>query len=132
MYAEQPVGFHVALDHQQSSGDKVAFNRILSNYGNGWDKTTYTFKVPTKGLYSLTLTVMNLGTSTAWAFLKRGSENIHMARADKGHSYNMGMTSTVLILDEGEEISAQYGGGTLFGDQNLHTHFTGFLIQRSN
>ena len=124
------VGFHVALDHQQSTGGKVAFNRILSNYGNGWNSITHTYKVPTKGLYFLTLTVMNF-KNTAWAYLKRGSRNLQVARADGGHWFNVGTTSTVLMLDEGEHIYAQYAAGTLYSDINLYTHLAGFLIQKA-
>ena len=134
------MGFHVALGNMQSTTGIVAFDRVLSNFGHGWDDSTAiiypfpicvcSFKAPTKGLYYITLTVMNQGTSTAWAYLRRGSTNLQIARADGGHSYNVGTTSTVLLLNAGESISAQFGRGNLYSDQNLYTHLAGLLIQR--
>ena len=126
------VGFHVALDHQQSTPGKVAFNKVLSNYENGWNSTSYTFRVPTRGLYFLTLTVMNYGTSPAKAVLMRGSRTLQEAYATGGHSFNSDTSSTVLLLNEGEEIYARYGGGTLHSHGTyFHTHLSGFLIQTS-
>ena len=109
----------------------MAFNRILSNYGNGWNSITHTFKVPTKGLYFLILTIKNSGSTRAFAFLKRGSTNLQIAYAAGGHG-NVGTQSTVLMLDEGEHIYAQYGGGTLFSNKNLYTHLAGFLIRKTS
>ena len=126
----QVVGFHVALDHQQSTAGKVAFNKVLSNYENGWNNSSYTFRVPTRGLYFLTLTVMNHGTSPASATLMRGSDVLQQAYATGGHSFNSDTTSTVLLLNEGDEIYAKHGRGTLHSHGTyFHTHLAGFLIQ---
>ena len=35
------VGFHVALSKRWSGSGKIPFDRILSNYGNGWDNITH-------------------------------------------------------------------------------------------
>ena len=123
------VGFCLALDHDQSTGGKVAFNRIFSNYGNGWDKITHTFKVPTKGLYFITLTVMNRGSSPAGAYLRRGSANLQLAYAAGGHA-SVGTSSVVLMLYPGEHIFAQYQGGIIHSTGNIHTFLTGFLIRK--
>ena len=123
------VGFCVAIDHKQSTGGKVAFNQILSNYGNGWDRITHTFKVPTKGLYFITLTVMGSGNSASGAFLKRGTRNIQSACACGGGG-SLGTSSVVLMLYPGEHIYAQYWGGVIFSSENLHTFLTGFLIRK--
>ena len=53
------VGFHVVLSKKFAGSGKVPFDKILSNYGTGWNSITHTFKVPRKGLYFLILTVMN-------------------------------------------------------------------------
>ena len=123
------IGFHVALDHDQSTRGKVAFNRVLSNYGNGWNSITHTFKVPVKGLYFLTLTIMNRG-NPASASLKRGSTVLQIAFAADGNG-NSGTQSTVLILAAGEHIYAQLRGGTLLSNYSLTTYLAGFLIQKT-
>ena len=125
------VGFCVALDHDQSTGGKVAFNRIFSDYGKGWNRITHTYKVPTKGLYFLTLTVMNSGHSPAGAYLRRGSKNIQLAYGSGGHG-SVGTSSVVLMLNSGEYIYAQYRNGIIHSNSNIHTFFTGFLIRAVN
>ena len=71
---------------------------------------------------------MNQGTSTAYAYLKLGTERIQVARADGAHAYNMGTTCTVRHMEVGDKIFADYGGGVVYGDPNLYTHMVGFLI----
>ena len=133
MSTKQPltpvIGFHVALDHDQSTGGKVAFNRVMSDYGNGWNRHSYTYRVPIRGVYFLTLSVMNEG-KTAFAVLVRGSTNLQTAWAD-GSSYHSSATvSTVLLLNAGERIYAYRAGGTFNGNSGLYTHLAGFLIQK--
>ena len=127
------VGFHVALNKIWSGSGKVAFNRIISNYGNGWNNITHIFNVPTKGLYFLILTVMNYGGSNAYSWLMRGSSHVALAFADGQHSGNVGTVSTVLLLDAGEHVYVQHGGGRLYSDSQYHyTYLAGFLINKSD
>ena len=127
------IGFHVALTKAWSGSGKVAFNRIISNYGNGWNNITHIFNVPTKGLYFLILTVMNARSASAWSWLMRGSSRVALANADGRHPYNVGTVSTVLLLDAGEHVYAQRGGGTLHSGSSAHyTYLAGFLINKSD
>ena len=127
------VGFHIALSKVYSGSGKVPFDKILSNYGGGWNSIIHTFKVPTKGLYFLILTVMNRGNSPAYSWLMRGSTRVALAYATGGHPYNVGTVSTVLLLDAGEHVYAQHGGGTLHsGSPHHYTYLAGFLIQKSD
>ena len=126
------VGFHVALSKDYSGSGKVPFDKIISNYGGGWNSIIHTFKVPTKGLYFLVLTVMNSGRSPAYSWLMRGSTRVAQAYADGGHLYNVDTVSTVLLLDAGEHVYAQNTGGTLRSANPQHfTYLDGFLIQKS-
>ena len=130
---EQPitpvVGFHVGLSKRWSGSGKVPFDRILSNYGNGWNRITHTFKVPTKGLYLLTLTVMSTDNKQAHVVLKRESTVVQEAYAAAGDYHNSGTTSTVLILNAGEHIYAEWRFGTLH--PSIYNHLMGILIQKT-
>ena len=127
------IGFHVALSKVWSGSGKVPFDRIISNYGNGWNNITHVFNVPTKGLYFLILTVMNGGSSSAYSWLMRGSTHVVHAYASGGHPYNVGTVSTVLLLDAGEHVYAQHANGQLYsGSPSHHTYLAGFLIQKSD
>ena len=37
------IGFHVALSKDSSGSGKVPFDKIISNYGHGWNNITHTF-----------------------------------------------------------------------------------------
>ena len=127
------VGFHVALNKDWSGSGKVAFNRIISNYGNGWNNITHIFNVPTKGLYFFILTVMNYGSSSAWSWLMRGSTRVAQAYTSGRHPFNVGTVSTVLLLDAGEHVYAQHAHGTLHSANPQHFNYlAGFLIHQSN
>ena len=104
------------------------FNRVLSDYGNSWNRHSYTYRVPIRGVYCLTLSVINEG-KTAYAILIRGSTHLQTAWAE-GRSYNSATTSTVLLLNAGERIYAKRGGGTFNENNGLYTHLAGFLIQK--
>ena len=41
------VGFHVSLSKVFTGSGKIPFDKILSNYGSGWNSITHVFKVPT-------------------------------------------------------------------------------------
>ena len=120
------VGFHVALS-------KVPFDKIISNFGGGWNCIIHAFKVPTKGIYFLILTVMNKGSSSAYSWLMHGSSRVALAHADGQHSGHVGTVSTVLLLDAGEHVYVQHGYGTLTSGSPYHyTYLVGFLIQKSD
>ena len=123
------VGFHVVLSKNFAGSGKVPFDKILSNYGSGWNRIIHTFKVPRKGLYFLILTVMNYRES-AHSWLMRGSTRVGHAWADGRHPYNVATIATVLLLDVGEHVYAQHGGGTIHSsDAEHYSYLAGFLIR---
>ena len=125
------VGFHVALSKNWAGSGKVPFDKILSNYGNGWNSITHTFKVPRKGLYFLILTVMNY-REHAHSWLMRGSTRVGHAWADGTHHANTATIATVLLLDAEEHVYVQHGGGTIHSNNPHHyTYLAGFLIRET-
>ena len=124
------VGFHVGLSKIWSGTGKVPFNKIISNYGNGWNRITHTFKVPTKGLYLLTLTVMSAKSNQSQVRLMRELTVLQNTYASPGDPHNNGTTSTVLILNAGEHIYAEWVFGTLH--QYIYNHLVGVLIQEAD
>ena len=125
------VGFHVALSKNWAGSGKVPFDKILSNYGSGWNSITHTFKVPKKGLYFLILTVMNY-REVAHSWLMHGSTRVGECWADGRHPYNVATIATVLLLDAGEHVYAQHGGGTIHSNNPHHyTYLAGFLIRET-
>ena len=127
------VGFHVALSKIWSGSGKVQFDKIISNYGHGWNNITHVFNVPTKGLYFLILTVMNREGSSAYSWLMRGSTRVALAYAAAANPYNVGTATTVLLLDAGEHVYAQHGRGKLNSANPQHyTYLAGFLVKKSD
>ena len=72
---------------------------------------------------------MNANNKHAHVMLMRESTVLQHAYAAQGDSYKSGTTSTVLILNPGENIYAEWESGTLH--PYLYNHLAGFLIQRT-
>ena len=74
---------------------------------------------------------MNDGRA-AYSWLMRGSSRVAMAYGSGAHSVNVGTVSTVLLLDAGEHVYAQHGGGTLGSiSLNHFNYLAGFFIQKA-
>ena len=127
---QSAVAFQVALSKTHVPASKIAFDKIIYNYGNHWNRITHSFRAPTKGLYSFTLTIMNgHRSSAAWAQINRGSTNIQRTWA---RSFgDVASASAVVLLNAGEYVSARHGGGLIDSNRIDHwTHFVGVLIHR--
>ena len=62
--------------------DRVIFDNVISNVGNGYSGATGNFTVPHKGTYELTLTTM--GTHTTAANIMRGENGLCQAYSKEG------------------------------------------------
>ena len=121
----QSVAFHVRLTQYQTASPAVIhFNKVISNYGDGWNTITHHFVAPKKGMYLFYLSFLNVYKVTS-AEIRRG--NTWMARSyTHRDSLNTGSCSTVMELQKGEHVSAWLREGQLHG--NTWAHFVGVLI----
>ena len=65
----------------------------------------------------------------AYSWLMHESTRVGVAWADGRHLHNAATIATVVLLDAGEHVYAQHGGGTLHcGSPSHYTYLAGFLI----
>ena len=122
----QSVGFNVLLTRTQTASPAVIhFNKVISNYGNGWNTITHHFVAPKKGMYFFQLSFVNVYRVTTRAEIRRGNNRVTKSYTH-GDSYNSGSCAAVLELQKGEHVSAWLTVGQLHGDS--WTHFVGVLI----
>ena len=128
-----PTGFHVALSHPQSLHSTVAFDSIISHYGNCWNSNSKMFEAPVTGLYSFHVTIMNHNTQlTAWAEILHGNKIVQRVHSDQAHgpaSYDTGSASALIRVMKGENVSVILRYGRLYSDKRDWIHFVGFLVQ---
>ena len=114
-----------------SSGRKIPFDRIKTNIGGGWSNTSHTFTAPETGFYFFSLSIMTEWTANrADAEIKQGDVHLRYvyAHEDPSSGRHAATGSTVIKLNEGQQVHAARRDGTLFSNSNLHTQFVGFLI----
>ena len=89
------VIFSVRLSSEVSFShdEKVVFDNVISNVGNGYDVTTGNFSVPHNGTYELTLTTM--GSTRASANIMRGEAVLCQAYSKEGSIISKGGTKLV-------------------------------------
>ena len=62
----------------------------------------------------------------------RGSTRVGHAWAHGTHHANTATIATVLLMDAGEHVYAQHGGGTIHsGSPNHLTYLAGFLLRET-
>ena len=137
MLSQTVVGFDVGHSKTMSSGGKIPFDIVKINVGGGWSNTNHTFTAPETGFYFFSLSIMTEWTANrADAEIKQGDVQLRYVygayQASSTCSARLAATgSTVIKLNEGQEVHAERRDGTLFSNSNLHTHFVGFLIGKT-
>ncbi|XP_062581911.1 complement C1q tumor necrosis factor-related protein 3-like [Saccostrea cucullata] len=122
------VGFSALLTHDTYLGNKqaVKYNKVITNYGNGYDKWSGHFKAPMKGLYAFSCSVMAINTHALHIELVKNGQVVSTIYSNPS-SYDQASETVVLALKKGEKVWARqaYGGRHVRGSFNL---FTGYLI----
>ena len=82
------------------SGHTVKFDQVLTNYGNGYNKYTGVFSVPTTGVYLLTFSIaINHPYSHIKVKLLDNNRSIVDASADPGSATKTDMGGNTVIVD---------------------------------
>ena len=126
---ENPVAFTVALEdhYSPSAQEKIPYNTIITNVGNGYIRERREFVCPHAGLYVFYVTGYGINEATCnFDITKNG---ITITRMIYVHIYyTMGSTMAVLELVDADTVSVvcvyaacQLGGG-------IYNTFSGFRI----
>ena len=127
---ENPVAFTVDLEghYSPSTQEKIPYNKIITNVGNGYITERREFVCPHAGLYAFYVT--GYGYNGATCYLDITKNGIPVTEAIIVHpSLTMGSNMAVLELVEADNVSVVSGqaGCYLNGVQRVST-FSGFRI----
>ena len=127
---ENPVAFTVDLEgnYSPSAQEKIPYNNIITNVGNGYITERREFVCPHAGLYVFYIT--GYGRNSATCRLDITKNGILVTRVLIDHAtYTMGSNMAVLELVEAENVSvvSAQTACQLYGDEALTT-FSGFRI----
>ncbi|KAL3853128.1 hypothetical protein ACJMK2_016698 [Sinanodonta woodiana] len=117
---------------------KLVFDKVVTNEGNGYSAITGTFTAPISGIYFFTWmtshlkTLVSPETNLVTGIVVNGEYKVHAA-AVIAHGFNMGGNSAVLLLNAADFvwIGVSKGNG-LFSDSGSRWYyptFAGFLVQ---
>ncbi|VDI72382.1 Hypothetical predicted protein [Mytilus galloprovincialis] len=127
------IAFHVyASSNLNSLGlhQIVMFNTILTNEGNGYNKYTGTFIVPTSGFYVFTWTIDVSNTFCAIDLVVNG-EVFGLSYPDSTENENNAISTTIVKqVSEGEAVAIRAGGGCscLRSDTLARCSFSGWKL----
>lgn len=106
------------------------FNTILTNEGNGYNKYTGTFIVPTSGFYVFTWTIDVSNTFCAIDLVVNG-EVFGLSYPDSTENENNAISTTIVKqVSEGEAVAIRAGGGCrrLRSDTLARCSFSGWKL----
>uniref|UniRef100_A0A8W8MM93 C1q domain-containing protein n=1 Tax=Magallana gigas TaxID=29159 RepID=A0A8W8MM93_MAGGI len=125
------IGFSASLSRDTHLGDNhaIKYDKVLTNYGYGYNKWSGHFKAPRKGLYMFSCTVMAYsGDNISVAMVK--NHHVMMYVYSDYSAYDTGAASVVLAMKRGDRVWIRRNGHGryLHGVYNI---FSGFLISEN-
>lgn len=128
-----PVYFYVQRNSDYGSkGTNIPFQVERLNIGRGMEIRTGIFTVPQTGRYffSFSGVAAPVGVvlqNVAWVDLNVNGQKIGMANCQRDYD-TLSLQST-LNLQKGDKVSLYLRQVTIHSDRNMHTHFTGMLLE---
>ena len=128
---QETVAFSVQLEggnYSPAVGEKIPYNNIVTNIGNGYITQRQEFVCPVAGVYAFHATVMSYGVQCKLDLYKNEESIGRMWSAT--NPTGQGGIMVALELQEVETVSVRssIAGCTLNGNEMYNT-FTGFKIE---
>lgn len=125
------IGFSASLSRDIQLGDNQAikYDRVLTNYGNGYDKWSGHFRAPRNGLYMFSCTLMAYSNHEVSVAMVKNN-HVMMYVYSSSSSFDTGSTSVVLAMNRGDRVWIRRNGHGryLHGIYNI---FSGYLISEN-
>lgn len=123
------------LNHMQT-GDRIVFETVISNYGDGYQNSTGIFTVPLHGLYMFSCSVLDQMASDAHGSVKLHAEivqnNVTLARvfAHAQDNYrDQGAQTIIVEAMKGDVVWIRIADNNdVSVGGNLYTTFSGYML----
>ncbi|VDI11041.1 Hypothetical predicted protein [Mytilus galloprovincialis] len=130
MEKRETVAFSAYRSSSQalSSGEKVIFDGLWTNVGNGYEPSTGVFTAPYPGLYHLTAVVVSTHGNSLGLYLCHNG--LRMTRSYlSGDGYKTGTFDVVFNLQKGDTVHIDGDGGhPIFSTSSKYVTFSGYRI----
>ena len=110
----------------------IEFDRVVTNHGGMWDRTSNMFISPVKGLYMFYLYVFRSNTGVYLdAYIVKDGVKLAVAHISNAYPHGDSSVSLVVELEPLDRVYCRLSQGILLshvGSSIGHVHFSGFLI----
>ena len=127
---DTPVAFTAGMTSYNSmwEGDIMAFPRVITNKGQGYDNSTGKFTAPRDGTYVFTVTAVSYSNYLRLDIVHDGVSKVRTWSDDSAY-YQTGTNLVVLELDRGDAVWVKYYSGRGYWTNSVPlTTFSGFLL----
>lgn len=119
----------------------IPFNKVISDFGNNFNTTSFKFKCPVRGLYGFWFTLYTGTLKSASGQKKKTSAELmnDSVRLSEAYCYNdntqqiqmMCANHAISVCEAGSYVWVQsvFGDSKIYGRHDRETTFSGFLIQ---
>lgn len=123
------VSFTVVLNqnHPLAADEKVPYNNVLSNLGNGYDVHSRMFTSPISGLYSVSVSLMgNPDNNIHLKLMKNGSELVRLWTQSGRHE--LASHTLNIPLKKNDQLWVQQASGSILWYTEPYNMFSAALI----
>ncbi|XP_060556102.1 complement C1q-like protein 4 [Ruditapes philippinarum] len=128
------VGFNARLSSTKTvnTGNKVVYDTVITNQGEGYDSVTGVFTAPHNGLYFFTAHVCNQGNKDVhYAIYQEGTLITTSTQFDNGGVYSCSSVSTIAMVNKAERVWVQsLDTSVYYVDTRRWNTFAGSLLIR--
>ena len=127
---EDTVAFTVTLDGHYSpgTGEKIPYNSVITNIGNGYVTQRDEFVCPQAGVYMFNAVVMAMSGSDCQLDFHKNEEEIGRAYSRDDTLTSQGSNMFLLELQEADTVSMRAAQGCTMQGNNNFCSFSGFKI----
>nr|CAD83837.1 sialic acid binding lectin [Cepaea hortensis] len=129
---EPTVAFTAVLDKNLvlENGDTLIPNKILINYGGGYNDKTGIFTAPKSGIYHLGVHAQTSLQSNLWLALYHNDNYVFSIYGRQTEYSDGGANAAILPLKKGDKVhvKARDKSSLLGRPDNIYTTFTGFRL----
>ncbi|XP_077977021.1 uncharacterized protein LOC144432633 [Glandiceps talaboti] len=114
-----------------SSNQAITYDRVHSNIGDAYDKSTGKFTCSVDGVYFFMISAIRSSTHNLYACLIKNTARLICvyARHSTSRAHGSASNSVIVSLQQGDEVWVRLGSGTaVFGDNDGYNTFTGYIL----
>lgn len=125
------IAFDVRLSCTRKFVGKAVFDTVITNHGDGYDKSTGVFTAPHTGLYFFSAHVCSQGNRFVYYSISKEGTPLTKSTQYHGSGVNScSSASTVVMVHKAEQVWVHVGTAVLHTNTYRQNTFIGFLASK--